>query len=404
MRLTPRHIGLYCPGNGTGGPWRYVHSIIAGIDPNEFDVSVFCDLLGVYEPRPSVKVVPLGGPQTHPGGAPLTVTRPAPFARTRVVRLAPPAVRLWAGIGRQSRRLIRLLRHHAVDLFHTQNTGCEESPVAAKLAGIRHVLGTFHVDSTYDLHRKRSGPGHRLLEMVSNRCLDTAIAVSNATKRDWLRRTHISADRVITIHNGIDPDRVRRRQSRDTARQLLGLPADRLIVGGLGRLDEAKGFIYLLEAVASIRQEFNDLVVAIAGTGPLREQLENRAAALGLGERVRFLGFRSDVQQLLDALDVFALPSRCEALPFALLEAMATELPVVGTSVGGVPEVIVPGETGFIVPPQNPAALAAALRTLLNDSDLRTRMGEAGRERVITHFHERDMVQKTINLYREVCA
>jgi glycosyltransferase involved in cell wall biosynthesis len=397
------NLGIYCPGNGTGGPWRYVHSILAGIDPNEFDVTVFCDLPGVYEPRPWVKVVPLGGPAAHSGGAAMAVRKePASAKRSTLTRLAPKAVRMWAGFGKQTRRLARLIHQHPVDIFHTQNTGCEESPVAAKLAGVRTVLGTFHVDSTYDLHRERSGPTHRMLEMVSNRCLDTAIAVSHATKRDWVRRSHIPASRVVTIHNGIDPEKFRRRQSREAARRVLGLPENGLIVGGLGRLDEAKGFTYLIDATARLRPEFPNLTVAVAGAGPLRESLEHQATQLGLSNVVRFLGFQSDVQAVLDALDVFAMPSLCEALPFALLEAMATELPAVGASVGGIPEVIVPGETGFVVPPRNPDRLAESLRTLLKDAELRTRMGLAGRARVIRDFQERDMVQRTIDLYRKV--
>lgn len=399
-RWRPR-LGVYCPGAGTGGPWRYVHAILAGIDPDEFDVTVFCDLPGAYEPRPWVKVVSLGGPVSQPGGTTVAVPADRSAKRSVLTRLAPKTVRLWAGFGREARRLGRLIRLHPVDLFHTQNTGCEESPVAAKLAGVRSVLGTFHVNSALDLRRVRSGPPHRLLEMVSNRCLDTAIAVSRATKRDWVRRSHIPASRVVTIHNGIDPEKFRRRRGREAARHALGLPENALVVGGLGRLDEAKGFTYLLDAATKLRSEFPTLIVAIAGAGPLREALEHQTATLGLSHVVRFLGFQSDVQAVLDALDVFAIPSLSEALPFALLEAMATELPAVGAAVGGIPEVIVPGETGFVVPARNPDRLATSFRVLLRDADLRTRLGVAGRARVVRDFHERDMVAKTIDIYRQ---
>jgi glycosyltransferase involved in cell wall biosynthesis len=298
--------------------------------------------------------------------------------------------------------LARLLRKHPVDLFHTQYTGCEEAPVAARIVGAHHVIGTFHVNSTLDLNRTRSGPAYRVLENLSNHCLDAAIAVSRATGRDWIERTHIPARRVVTVYNGIDPDRFARQRSRADARRHLGLPEDALVVGGLGRLDEAKGFAYRIAAAARLQGEVPNLVVAIAGEGPLRKSLENEAAQLGVAQRVRFLGFQRDVQLTLDALDVFALPSLSEALPYAVLEAMACGLPVVGTTVGGVPEIIVPGETGFLVPPCNPNALAERLRILLRDADLRARMGMVGRERVIRHFHERDMVRQTIQLYREV--
>lgn len=319
-------------------------------------------------------------------------------------RLVPEFARRWSGFRRESRRLATRLHSAAFDLLHTQNTGCEEMPVAAKLAGVPRVLGTFHVDSTYDLDRVRSGMTHRALEWYSNRSLHLAIAVSEATKRDWMRRTGISSGRVITIHNGINPDDFARRQTKQEARAKLALPQDAIILGGLGRLDPAKGFVHLIEALATLRSEFPNALVAIAGNGALREQLEAKAQTLGVSDRVAFLGFQTDVNLVLDACDVFVLPSLCEALPFALLEAMAHELPAVGTTVGGVPEVIVSGQTGFLAQARAGAALAQALRPLLESADLRERLGRAGRERVVKHFHESDMVRKTLDVYRQMLA
>jgi glycosyltransferase involved in cell wall biosynthesis len=312
----------------------------------------------------------------------------------------PPAVRLWAGFARDARRLAKIFRRNPVDLLHTHNVGFEESPVAARLAGVPRVVGTFHVDPTYDLHRAHDGARHRLLEMLSNRCLDRAVAVSRDTKHAWVSRTHLPAERVVTIPNGIDPDQFRRRTGRAEARRELGLPERALMVGGVGRLDWAKGFEYLLKAVASLAGAYPDLHLALAGEGPLRPDLEQAAAELGITHRVHFLGFHRDVQPVYDALDVFALPSLCETQGYAHLEAMATELPAVGTTVGGVPEVIVHDETGFLARPRDPVSLAAALRPLLDSPDLRHRFGRAGRERVERRFHERDMVRRTIGLYR----
>ncbi len=400
MVLPRPRIGIFAPGSGQTGPWRYTHSILAGIDPGEFDVSVFCDIHGEYTLRPWVRVVRLGGQGSGSGGD--TSTSPPPAPRRLLGYQLPTAVCVWLGFVRTAHRLAGLIRQRPLDLFHTQNTGCEESPVAARLAGVPRVLGTFHVDSSYDLHRQRSGATHRILEHVSNHCLDAAIAVSRATKRDWVRRTHIPGERVVTIYNGIDPDRFRRQRSRSDARGQLGLPADVLVVGGVGRLDEAKGFSHLIAAAARLRAEFPGLVVAITGDGPMRKSLEAEAVREGVEDVVRFLGFRSDVQLVLDALDVFVLPSLCEAHPYALLEAMATKLPAVGTAVGGVPETIVDGITGFVVPPRNSDRLAVAIRTLLLDPDLRLRLGEAARDRVIREFDERITVRRTIQLYRDL--
>lgn len=400
-----RRLGVYCPGAGTGGPWRYVHSLLAAIDPAEFEVTVFCDLPGQYEPQPSVKVVRLKAPPPV-GHAQATEAPAAAPVRTASPQMSshPRWLKVWPGFGREVLRLARLIKQHPVDLFHTQNTGCEESPVAARWAGVKRILGTFHVDSTYDLHRERSGPTYRLLEMLSNRCLDRAIAVSGATKRDWVRRTQIPANRVVTIHNGIDPEKFRRQTDRIAARRRLELPEDSLVVGSLGRLDEAKGFAYLMDALPALLRAFPNLFLAVAGEGPLRASLTEQAARLGIADRVRFLGFQRDVQAVLDALDVFVLPSRCETLGYALLEAMATELPCVGTTVGGIPEVIVPGETGFLVRSQDSNGLAEALARLLRSEPDRARMGKAGRERVRRSFSESEMVSRTIDLYREMMS
>ena len=108
-------------------------------------------------------------------------------------------------------RLAQIFRSNHVELLHTNETGCEVSAVAGRLAGIRRVLGTLHVDSTYDLQKERGGFRYRVIEHLSNHCLHKAIAVSEATKCDWLRRTHLSADRVVTIPNGVDLQAFRRR-------------------------------------------------------------------------------------------------------------------------------------------------------------------------------------------------
>jgi glycosyltransferase involved in cell wall biosynthesis len=373
---------------GNGGPARYVASLVRALEGPEWSVQF------VERKQP-----------------PATIAEPPSEAAGQkrkplkdLARFAPRCTKAWLGFRREAGRLASAIRTVPADLFHAQNTGCEETPVAARLAGVRQVLGTFHVDSTYDLARQRSGVAHRALEWYSNRSLHLAIAVSEATKRDWVRRSGIPADRVVTIHNGIDPERFRRRQAAAASRQQLSLPQNALIVGGLGRLDPAKGFADLIEATAILRGRFPSLRLAIAGSGPLREQLAALARARGIAGEVMLLGFQEDVNPFLDACDVFVQSSLCEALGYSLLEAMAHELPAVGTCVGGIPEVIVPGETGFLAPPRNAAGLAAAIAPLLESAELRQRMGRAGRERVVKHFHEADMVRKTLAVYREMLS
>jgi glycosyltransferase involved in cell wall biosynthesis len=250
------------------------------------------------------------------------------------------------------------------------------------------------------LRNERSSFGYQFLERISNRSLHTAIAVSAATGRNWRRRTFLPNQRVVTIHNGIDPGRFSRRQSPSDARVALNLPRDTFMVVGLGRLDEAKGFADLIDAAALLRAAVPNLLVAIAGEGLLRTPLESLARSRNVD--ARFLGFQKDVQPVLDAADVFALPSLCEACPYAVLEAMAAGLPALGSDVGGVRELIRHGETGLVLPPRNAPAWAAAIHTLAADAGLRERFGQAGRERVIESFQERDMVRRTFGVYHQL--
>jgi glycosyltransferase involved in cell wall biosynthesis len=258
-------------------------------------------------------------------------------------------------------------------------------------------MGTFHTEAP-------RVPWHeRLMERPTAHCLHAAIAVSEATRQDWAKRTGLSRDRVATIYNGIDPETCARKVSRQDARRQLGLPPDGPIIAGAGRLAAMKGFSGTLDALAALRGEFPLATVVIAGDGPLRGQLESQMRSLGLADRVSLLGHRTDIGAVYDAADVFLLSSSMsEAAPYVVLEAMSHELPVVATRVGGVPEIIVPGETGFLVPPGNSGAVAAALRPLLSSAELRQRMGNAGRQRVIRCFQEADMVRKTVEVYRSM--
>lgn len=370
---------------GTSGPGRYVASLIQGIQASGWEYITPCETN-----QSNIHTTPA----IRPGAVRSTLSN--------IARRLPRQMRLCAGHVRDIVVKARQLRSHLCDIFHAQNTGCEEIPIAARHAGFKRVLGTFHVDSTCDLDRERSGIVHRTLEWFSNRALHKAIAVSEATRRDWIRRTGMAESRVVTIHNGIDPERFQRQEVQNTAKRKLGLPADSIIIGAVGRLSTAKGFSYLIEAVSLLRSSYPHIMVALAGTGPSRSQLEDLASRLAVSDRVVFLGFRLDINEVLDACDVFVMPSLSETLGYALLEAMAHSLPTIGTAVGGIPEVILPMETGLLVPPRDPVGLATAIKLLLDSSDLRERLGRAARERVINHFHEADMVRKTIAVYRDM--
>ncbi len=170
----------------------------------------------------------------------------------------------------------------------------------------------------------------------------------------------------------------------------------------VARLCDVKGQRELIRALP--RLERQDTVVLLAGEdleagGAFRRALEQEAEALGVGDRVRFLGYRSDVPALLEAADVFALPSWVEGLPLGVLDAMARGKPVVAGAVGGTPELVVDGETGLLVPPRDVDALVRALDELLGDPERARRLGEAGRARALAEFSADAAAERVLRLY-----
>jgi len=179
----------------------------------------------------------------------------------------------------------------------------------------------------------------------------------------------------------------------------LGLPAGALVVGAVSRLAWKKAIAHLVQATPRIVEALPQAHVVIAGDGPLRAELEGEAAALGVADRVRFLGSREDSIELMAAFDVFVLPSVVEGMSNALIEAMAVGRPVVATDVGGNSEVVADGETGFLVPPSAPDQLAAAIVKLLGAPEMAAEMGAAGRRRVIEHYRVDVMTRRIEAMY-----
>ncbi len=397
-------IGIYHSDCQTSGVTRYVDAILDHIsNRDEFEVTFFCSQNSPYEPRAGIRCVTLPertAPESHEAiDAELNLGHARP--RSSLLRLAwrrcaPEALKLWAGYLQDARRLADCFRRCPVDLLHIQLVNVEEGTLAARLARVPRVLGTLHIDTHNSRYRDL------LLEFISNRALTRAIAVSETIKRQWVRRTCLHSDRVTTIANGVDPGRYCRHSDQATARNHLGIPENALLVGSIGRLALQKGYSDLLDAMAVLIPEYPDLALVIAGDGPERQRLTDQAHRLNISKRVYFLGHRVDVQPVLDSIDIFALPSLWEALPFSLLEAMSTGLPAVGTRVAGVPEVIVQGQTGLLVRPSKPKEFADALKMLIDSQELRRSMGHRARIRVIQSFNEAFMVARTFDTYREM--
>jgi glycosyltransferase involved in cell wall biosynthesis len=213
----------------------------------------------------------------------------------------------------------------------------------------------------------------------------------------------LPADRVRVLHNGVEPGPPPSPASRSMARRLLGLADDEIAIGTVARLDPVKDFTTLLDAMARVRQcRQGRSRLVIVGDGPERARLEARSAELGIEADVTFAGYRSDIRRILPAFDVFVNSSTHEGVSLTILEAMAAMIPVVATSVGGTPEVVVEGETGLLVPARDSGALAAAVGQLIRSRATRATMGEAGRLRVLRSFSMDRMTRGYWNAYQNV--
>ena len=226
------------------------------------------------------------------------------------------------------------------------------------------------------------------------------IASSDAI-RDLLIQDGVPADQVVTVHEGIDVERVASIDAGNV-HEAFWLPHGAPIIGNVAALVPHKGQRHLIDAMPLVIREVPDARLVILGEGELRPALEHQVKHLRLEKHVVLPGFRADVLSLIKGFDLFVMSSETEGLGTSLLDAMGAGKACIGTRVGGIPEVIDEGRTGVLVPPHDPPALANAIVTLLNDAALRTRMGEAGLERVNSQFSVEKMVEGTLAAYKHL--
>lgn len=229
------------------------------------------------------------------------------------------------------------------------------------------------------------------------------ISVSHATAKWLVEERGLPADKITVIPYGVNIE-VYNNSRNGYLRPELGISAGVPVVGVVARLHPQKGHQYLIEAAKALVTRFKEIKIVLVGDGELREELEKAVAEAGLTETFMFLGFRSDVKDLLSMFDIFVLPSLYEGLPNVVLEAMATSLPVVATSVDGTVELVDDGETGFLVPPRDSLALATKIGTLLENAELRKQFGQAGRKKVEEQYSLALQVRNFQDLYERYCG
>ena len=233
-----------------------------------------------------------------------------------------------------------------------------------------------------------SGRLQRGLKRFTSHRLAAHVAVGEPAAREVEALAGLPPGSVRSIPNGVP----------DVALDPLPRPFERPTLGSLGRLDRQKGYDVLLHALAALP----DTALVLVGDGPERRSLETLASSLGVDDRVLFAGWQAKPRRHLTTFDVFVLPSRFEGFPLAIVEAMLARLPVVATVVGSVSEAVREGETGVLVPPDDPSALSSALRGLLGDPSAGRRLGERGRSLALERFTAAAMARSFEALYEEI--
>ena len=350
--------------SGPGGAERMISMLTAALNQGQFRIMV-----GLFRP---------GWLQTE---------CEARGVKTFVMPLAGPLNLQWF------RTCLRLLRKEQVALIHAHEFSAILCGwIVATLAGVPFVATVHGKNYFWEKLRRRV-----VYRVVSRN--GTMVAVSQDLNRFICEKVGISENRVEVIYNGVAPAETIPSEETQRCKTELGISGCYPVLGVVGSLYPVKGHKFLLEAMPEIIRRWPKAQLLVIGRGELEVALKEQVKQLAIGANIHFLGMRQDVPGLLSLLDVFVLPSLSEGLSLALLEAMASGKPVVATRVGGNPELIDHGKTGFLVQPEDARALAANLLKLVGDPEMMQQFGRRAAERVQQHFSMKQMADRYSDLY-----
>lgn len=294
-------------------------------------------------------------------------------------------------------RIFQWMHRTRIDILHTYLFGFHFfAGLSARLLKVPVVLSSRREIALWQKKR------HRWLENLGNLTVDRVVCCSKAAEQWTLKQEIIPQEKVVTIHNGVDLSVFGGRSGASKIRAEFGIPSGDAVVGTVANFSEEKGYPYLLDACQRIHETQPDTWFLFVGSGRLQEEVKEKASKISAGRRIIFPGRRSDIPDLLSAMDVFVLPSVIEGFPNVLLEAMAMARPVVATRVGGIPELVDSGRDGVLVPARDGVALADAVTALLSDKDSALRMGERASEKIKRNFSLDRMVDDYEKLYRRL--
>jgi glycosyltransferase involved in cell wall biosynthesis len=291
-------------------------------------------------------------------------------------------------------RLFRVIRSVRPDIVHLHSRiGIDTfGGIAARLAGLPAVHS-----------RRQPNPEQGWVVATKYRLHDRVVAISEGIAQVLLSEG-VPASKLRVVRSAVDTRLYREPRDRPWLQAEFGLNADSPVIGMFGQLISTKGHRYFLQALPALIAAFPALQVIIFGKGHLEGELRSLADDLGVSGHLHFAGFRYDVPRILPCLDLVVHPSTLEGLGVSLLQASSSGVPIVASAVTGIPEAVHDGVTGLLVPPKDPAALAAAVTSVLSDPVLAKRLGEAGRALMEREFSVSGMVEGNLAVYREVLA
>ncbi|MBD3268162.1 glycosyltransferase [bacterium] len=303
-------------------------------------------------------------------------------------------------------KLFWLFKKEKPDIVHTHTAKAGTvGRIAARLAGVPVIVHTFHGHVLHGYFQSWKTEFFRVIEcFLAKFCSSKIIAVSECCRQDLIEYKIGRDDHIRMIPLGLELDRFRESQPdvRSQLREEWQVPQNGFLIGMIARMVPIKRHEDLFHAIAMVLRDYPDTYFAIVGDGERRRDLETLANELGIRHRTMFTGFRDDTERVYQAIDLTVLTSGNEGLPVTIIESLSAGKPVVATRVGGVPELVEDGKTGFIVEPRNPQSIADGLKKALADIEKTKGMGKQAQEETIAKFSSRRLIRDMETLYEEL--
>jgi glycosyltransferase involved in cell wall biosynthesis len=295
------------------------------------------------------------------------------------------------------------LKRGDYDIVHTHSSKagfiCR---LAAKFCGVKRIVHTPHGHVFYGYFGKSFTRFVIFLEAVAARMTDRIISLTQAECDEWLEHRIGKREQYTVIPSGIEFDIMdKEADERRHWKEEMRIPGDKIVIGAIGRFIKIKGFEYFIEAGVDQIRKRDDVYFLLAGDGPLREKYEKMISSSGTGERFRIVGWQEMTAAMIEALDLFVMPSLNEGMGRVLIEAMYFAKPVIATRVGGVPSVV-SGGAGILIDPSSAQAISEAIDRILDDRQMAREMGYRGREKALAEYSYRTMIDKLDALYKEL--